>query len=348
MSQLIVHAGFPKCGSTAIFAGLQQQFDSLSAQKIHLLNRSFEPAPRRQLAQPPLWELESAMSKPAEARDIKEKILDALGRADPDARLILSSENLANKNAPKRLLEGIDAHFPVTAIFYIRPQVDWIPSAWKQWDMREGLTLRDTVEKYFELRRPPYLAVLRAWQEAMPATRIILRPLVSAELAHGDPIRDFYDQIDATYDTAAPPAPKTNVNPSIDHALMHLMMRSHDLFFSGRHDSAFMMRLLDHLPDKYKRTNAAMLSQLTCSDIFDTYFEENLTLASEFMRMEDARGFLNRHFRRTVEGEPYETMSEDRVMGRAERIIEEVFDVTAPRDRLAQALRDAVEARSAG
>lgn len=40
MSELIVHAGFPKCGSTAIFDGLKQQFDQLTAQNFRILNRS--------------------------------------------------------------------------------------------------------------------------------------------------------------------------------------------------------------------------------------------------------------------------------------------------------------------
>jgi len=345
MSHLIVHAGFPKCGSTATFAGLLAQFDALSEQKFQILNRSFVPSPTRQQAQPPLWELESAMTNPPEAKLIKEKILSGLENADQDASLILSSENLANKNAPNRLLRGIDEKFPVTAIFYMRPQADWIPSAWKQWDMREGLTLRETVDKYIELNRPAYLSILRAWQETMPNARIILRPLVSAELIEGDPIRDFYHQIGAAFDTSAPPPPKTNVNPSIDHALLHLMMRSHALFFSGRHDSSFMARLLKHLPDAYKRTNASMLSQATCSTIYDSYDAENLTLATEYMKLEDPQGFLNRHFHRVANGDPYETMSEDQVMARAQKIILEVFGVKAPPEKLAQALYDSVQTR---
>lgn len=348
MSELIVHAGFPKCGSTAIFDGLKQQFDQLTAQNFQILNRSLRPSPTRQMTRSPLWELESAMTNPPEAKVIKEKILAALDKGNPDTRVILSSENLANKNAPKRLLRGIDEKFPVTAIFYMRPQVDWIPSAWKQWDMRQGLTLRETVDKYFEVQRPGYLTTLRAWQEAMPNARIILRPLVAGELEGGDPIKDFYHQIGATFDTSAPPAPKTNVNPSIDHALMHLMMRSHELFFSGRHDSTFMVRLLKYLPDAYKRTNAPMLSQLSCSDIYDAYYDENLTLATDFMKLEDPKAFLNRYFRKVLQGDPYETMSEDRVLSRAATIMMEVFDVTATRENLAQALYDVVQARHAG
>ncbi|OAN76868.1 hypothetical protein A8B82_14170 [Sulfitobacter sp. EhC04] len=348
MSHLIVHAGFPKCGSTATFAGLQAQFDNLSAQKIQILNRGFIPSPTRQQAQPPLWELESAMTNPPEAKVIKEKILSALENADQGTSLILSSENLANKNAPKRLLQGIDEKFPVTAIFYMRPQADWIPSAWKQWDMREGLTLRETVDRYIDLKRPAYLPILQAWQETMPNAKIILRPLVSAEMIEGDPIKDFYHQIGAVFDTSAPPAPKTNVNPSIDHALLHLMMRSHELFFSGRHDSTFMGRLLDHLPDTYKRTNASMLSQDTCSAIYDSYHAENLTLATDYMKLDDPKGFLETHFRRVVNGDPYETMSEDHVMARAQEIILDVFGVKAPPEKLAQALFDAVQTRQAG
>ena len=347
MSHLIVHAGFPKCGSTAIFAGLQQQFDALKAQNILILNRNFEPAPKKELAQPPLWEIEAAVRTPPTAKAVKKKITAALDQADPDAKLILSSENLANKVMPKRLLQGIDKAHEVTAVFYMRPQVHWIPSAWKQWDMHEGLTLCTTVEKYIELQRPAYLAVLQAWKETLPNARIILRPLVASELYKNDPIRDFCHQIGATFDSSAPPAPKSNQNPSIDHALMHLMMTKHDLFFSGRHNSSFMFRLLEHLPDTYKRTNAAMLSQLTCSDIFDKYYDENLILARDYMKMDDPGGFLNKYFRHTVEGDSYETMSEDRVMLRAEKIMKEVFDVDVPRENLAQSLFDVVDARSA-
>ena len=211
MSHLIVHAGFPKCGSTAIFAGLQQQFASLMAQNFLILNRSFEAAPTKNLAQPPLWEIESAVRNPPEAKAVKEKITKALKEAAPDANLILSSENLANRVMPKRLLQGIDEQHQVTVIFYMRPQVSWIPSAWKQWDMREGITLRATVEKYLELQRPAYLSIVQAWEETMPNAKIILRPLVSSELHEGDPIKDFYHQIGATFDTSVPQIGRAHV-----------------------------------------------------------------------------------------------------------------------------------------
>jgi hypothetical protein len=42
-----------------------------------------------------------------------------------------------------QLFAGLDNQFEVWVIFYLRPQLQWIPSAWKQWGLKKGVPLSD-------------------------------------------------------------------------------------------------------------------------------------------------------------------------------------------------------------
>ena len=91
-----------------------------------------------------IWPLEQAKRK---RESLTHRLSDGIGSATgPSTDLvgILSAENLANPQmAP--LFAGLDNEFEVDVIFYLRPQFQWIPSAWKQWELKRGMSLNDFV-----------------------------------------------------------------------------------------------------------------------------------------------------------------------------------------------------------
>ena len=341
MAELIVHAGFPKCGSTSIFNQVRRQIPDLAAAGIAVFNREMMAVSDAGPVQPPLWTLEAALKDDDAARAVRGRIDAALDAAGPGARLILSSENLANDRFPKRVFAGLDARHAVTVVFYIRPQVDWIPSAWKQWDMKQGQKLRQTLARCLSGGRPAYGRIITAWERALPRARIVLRPLIASELAGHSPTTDFLHLLGV-----APVAAEaeTASNPSVDYALLHLMMRHHALFFTGRHDSAFMHRLVSVLPPEYLRTNAPMLNQAEADAIHTRFRDETIDLVRRHLPGQEAGAFVDQHFGRQDIAWSYSELPEKAVLNRARKIIEATFGFKSTPGQLAMELHQQVMA----
>ena len=318
MVKFVLHAGFPKCGSTAIFSALRHQLDALNAHGVRVFDRDFRLRAEAQNLHPPLWEMQNAMTDREAGLRARTAFEAAIAEAEPESVLLLSTENLSAPQMAK-VFEGLDSLCEMELVFYFRPQVDWIPSAWKQWNLKDGVTLEETVADHIRLRRPGYLASARAWQEALPRLKVRPRPFVGEAMKNGDPAEDFFAQLGVAFDPSR--RTKEGANPSADYALLHLMMRHHDRLFTGRHDNARIHALLAKLPDKYHRTNAPMLSQDQADRIAEAFHEANCTLCRDYLGMTegDADAFVRRHFHRTVRGRAYAEMAETELLERAER-----------------------------
>ncbi|WP_424968599.1 hypothetical protein [Dinoroseobacter sp. S375] len=337
MTSLILHAGFPKCGSTSIFNAMVAQLPALRARGVRVFNRDLDlPEDPAQL-QPPLWPLQQAMESPEAGVAFQARLRGQITAAGPDETLVLSSENLADLRAPARLFAGLDRACDVTVVAYIRPQIDWIPSAWKQWDLKDGLTLEASVQRHLRVNQPNYLRIMRAWRAALPGARIRLRPFLPRRMVRGQPAYDFFALFDWPAGAAAVFTEASN--PSVDFALMHFMMRHHDVFFDSRHDARFAHRLTRALPPAYQRPNARMLSADQARRIRDHFLNENFALASGFLDDEDPEHFVMAEFGQIPEGLAYGEMSEAQILRRAHRILSEVFDLPGQDRPLALALR---------
>src|SRR5205814_8181592 len=92
--------------------------------------------------------------------------------------VIPSDEKLTNPGMAD-LLAGLDSQCDVSVIFYLRPQLQWIPSAWKQWGLKTGASLSDFVA---QMSGQPYTSLQRdieTWKSTLPAANIHLRFLIS-------------------------------------------------------------------------------------------------------------------------------------------------------------------------
>jgi hypothetical protein len=90
------------------------------------------------------------------------------------------------------LFAGLDSEFEVSVIFYLRPQFQWIPSAWKQWDLKSGMSLSDFVSQCINTGRPWFKLGIDAWRRVLPSATLHVRFLIPELLTGGDPARDFF------------------------------------------------------------------------------------------------------------------------------------------------------------
>ena len=323
MVKLIVHAGFPKCGSTSVFSALKANLDTLVAHDILVFNRNFNlPADPGKLM-PPLWELQDALKEPAKSEAMRDSIIRNIAKSPANARLILSSENLSQPPMAK-MLAGMERHCEVELIFYFRPQTEWIPSAWKQWNLKEGFTLSETIESYVANHRPDYLGSVKAWTEALPGIKVTPRPFLRSWMTNGNPAYDFFDMLGI--DVEPSETFEERSNPSIDYALMYLMQRNSSRIFENRHDNRGLHAMTARLPAAYQKTNVQMVSPAQADFIADHFQDDNMELLQHYMGMgyDQARAFSRQHFRKTVTGTAYSDIPEAELLDRAAGILREV------------------------
>ena len=140
--RIIIHAGFPKCGSTSIQAALIHNFGRLQKDGVFLFGKELRVAQTSADLGVPLWFLEQAKEKGEPLAQRLSDEIASLRVVNGDRIAILSAENLSRPEmAP--LFAGLDSRLEVSLIFYLRPQLEWIPSAWKQWGLKKGMSLSD-------------------------------------------------------------------------------------------------------------------------------------------------------------------------------------------------------------
>ena len=317
-STLFIHAGFPKCASSTIQSAIVSNIAALNSDGLYPIGADLRLI-HNQRDGLPLWALKNMIDRRQIGimRDIiKAGVEDAGG-----GNLVLTAENLADAWAPN-LFVGCEEFVDIRVIFYFRPQFDYIPSAWKQWAIKNGRSLPDFAKHCLELNRPTYLKILSSWQSVLPNASIRVIPLVSSFLIGGSPISDFFSQIDFSgkgkFDA------DRRVNTSMDYSLLHVLMRGHAKLFNGTHDNIFLDKLESALPEYAKRLNAELLSFKMKKRIEQHFEEENMRILRQFCSIPDIHGFYNEHF---LAGEsetvPYHEMDKAIVVTRCIKILSE-------------------------
>jgi hypothetical protein len=276
--RIIIHAGFAKCGSTSIQAALFHNFDKLLKDGVSLFGKELRIAQTPADLGVPLWFLEAAREKSEPLAQRLSDEIASVGASNADWVGILSAENLARPEmAP--LLAGLDKRLDVSLVFYLRPQLEWIPSAWKQWDLKRGMSLSDFVSHCIRIRRPPFKLGIESWRSALPAAKIHVRFLIPELLTDGNPARDFFELVGLQqdkYDIGKEPR-----NPSLDFSILHVLSKNPHLF-SGVHDNKLMKGLMRALPTKFQATNIQMLSPADEARIEESFREENRWLLNTY------------------------------------------------------------------
>jgi hypothetical protein len=276
--RIIIHAGFAKCGSTSIQGALFHSFARLRKDRVSLFGKELRIAHALADLGVPLWFLEAAREK---GEPLAQKLSDEIASVrgpNGDGIAILSAENLARPDmAP--LFAGLDSRLEVSLIFYLRPQLEWIPSAWKQWGLKKGLSLSDFVSHCIQIRRPPFKLGIETWKGVLPAATVHVRFLIPELLIGGNPAQDFFHLAGLSlgkYDIAKEPR-----NPSLDFSILHVLSKNPQLF-SDVHDNKLMKGLMRALPEKFQSTNIQMLSPADEARIEESFRDENRWLLDTY------------------------------------------------------------------
>jgi hypothetical protein len=304
--RIIIHAGFAKCGSTSIQAALFHNFGKLQKGGVSLFGKELRIAHTPADLGVPLWLLERAREKREPlAQRLSDEIASVRG-GNGDRVGILSAENLATPDmAP--LFAGLDRQLEVSVIFYLRPQLQWIPSAWKQWGLKEGISLSDFVSHCIHARSPSFKSSIETWKGVLPAARIHVRFLIPELLRGGDPAQDFFHLLGLPrdkYNIAREPR-----NPSLDFSILHVLSKNPHLF-SSVHDNKLMKGLMRTLPTKFQSTNIQMLAREEEARIEASFRDENLWLLNTYCNGMDVDHIYRTHFTPREPDARYSSMNE--------------------------------------
>ena len=174
-SRLLIHAGFAKCGSASIRTALFRNFRKLQKDSVFVFDKELRLArTAADLIGTPIWCLEQARKHSENlTRRLSAEVAPLLKRKRQHLA-ILSAENLANPGMAD-LLAGLDSQCDVSVVFYLRPQLQWIPSAWKQWGLKMGASLSDFVAQCIDTHTPAFKRDIESWKSTLPAANIHVR-----------------------------------------------------------------------------------------------------------------------------------------------------------------------------
>jgi hypothetical protein len=186
--RFFIHTGFKKCGSSAIQHALAAKQRELIDRSIFLfgkdLSLNFSPP-----ADVPFWTAANSLVDPATRSAVPARLREELARLSaraPNGTAVLSAEVLGAPG-PVPLFGGLDTMADTTIVFYVRPQFEWIPSAWKQWEMKSGVALDAYVRDCLARNTPQFLRTIETWRATLPRAKIVVRVLAQAVAEHGNP-----------------------------------------------------------------------------------------------------------------------------------------------------------------
>lgn len=301
--RLVIHGGFAKCGSSAIQTALINNIDQLRDNGIFMFDEHLKLRSEKNNFELPIWTLQAAN----ESRQcLTDRLVDELNLREEATTGLISSENLDDPAAAS-IFEGLDKKVDVEIILYVRPQIDWIPSAWKQWGMKDGHSLTDFVIGCMKLGLPSYQKTINSWLQTLPSANIQVRFLIPDMLFNRDPARDFFHTAGLGGDHYS--FTNSTRNTSFDYSILHIIYKNPHIFRSI-HDLHLQNKLEKMIPLKYQSTNIAMLSTDLQRRIEIHFREENLYLLSKFGGSFDANVVYNSYFQPKEVSQSYIEMNE--------------------------------------
>jgi len=161
---------------------------------------------------------------------MRDKLLELGEKYD---NLVFSNEGWGE--IPGKIAEDClfaDEAFHVSVMLYIRPQIEWLNSAWWQWGAWTKAPMQKWVNR--KLASASWLTLLQQWA-AKPWVK-----KVDVRLVDGDVVSDFLDYLGYKI----PPQPRSN--KGLPGSVLRIFQRNRQLR-PGPHDSAIEFALSRHL-----------------------------------------------------------------------------------------------------
>ena len=279
-TELVLHIGGAKCGSSAIQAFLRQNAGALRDRGIALPGKMLDFS--SEVTGEQIWAFEdAAVGGDTEGLSVRlSRLFDEAGEGGCD-RVILSAENICNHPTLAHAVARARGNRPVKVVFYVRRQDDFLISGWQQWHLK----MFPSVEAFLADRVGRvgcWYSMITPWADVFGDANVVVRPFVRDQLKDRDVVADFCEA--AGLDSQGLEPLRRQANPSFDEALARLAHRVQDVF-EGQHDNRFyevMVRLLGQ--DALKQGSASSLLSLdTRRRVLQRYAEENEALKARFM-----------------------------------------------------------------
>ena len=315
---MIIHAGFAKCGSASIRTALFQNFRRLQKENVFVFDKDLRVAQTAaDLIGTPIWSIEQARKRSDSLTHRVTAEVAPLLQPKGNHVAILSAENLANPGMAD-LFAGLDSQFDVSVVFYLRPQLQWIPSAWKQWGLKTGASLSDFVAQCIDTRTPAFRRDIERWRNTLPAANIHVRFLVPDLLTGGNPAQDFFNLLGLSQKQYR--FEREARNPSLDVSILHVLSKNPHLF-SDVHDNRLMLALTRVLPKEFRSANLEMLSAEQETTIEECFREENQWLLNAYCSDADAARIYGMYFMPLKVAARYSDMTETELIYRCLGIV---------------------------
>ncbi|MBK1879410.1 hypothetical protein [Pelagicoccus mobilis] len=225
--KLVIHPGFPKCGSSAIQTCLYDNWRTLRDEGIALPDKDFKSPydstyPDKALGPALLFHYLAEGSDPEEYRRQLDTFIES-ARSNKAHTVVVSAENLANFGPGYELaLNELASRFQeIELVMYIRKQDDFFLSAWTQWIYHQGQSFDSFVEERLNSLYPNYDTNVERVLNSFPTCQAKVIPLVREALKGGSLIDDFLDKIGSklTIEKQDYAATNRSLNPYLCEAL---------------------------------------------------------------------------------------------------------------------------------
>ncbi|MFY0659611.1 MAG: hypothetical protein JXR15_03895 [Shimia sp.] len=282
--KLYIHIGFPKCGSTTLQDFLVQVQDNLRNHSMVVVDQNLShPGKSRaaHVAQFKLWKMLDSSGASDEIHDALLNIADAMQKHGTQSA-VFSGEQLGNFAEHAEYFLPARALFDVKVIAYVRSQETWLPSAWKQFGVREGKSLEEHLDGATRSYVPGFLRKLNAWAAVFGTENVYVNTLSRSSLYKGDLVADFCRALDLPDTFAQNNKPNGSANVTFDNHILLVLLQAHKILEGGGTGSIYSF-LDRYLPPAAFETGRNALPNEKALQLREEYRVENEEIVETFM-----------------------------------------------------------------
>lgn len=225
MTEVVIHIGTPKTGTTAIQQALSENEELLDRESIWFSKVGRHRAAHNDLA--------NAILRHGKAHRFYDKFFEEFDKimASQKYRMVLLSSEIFSLIRPNRVLQCLPilSDKPLKIIVYFRRQDQYVEAFYKQ-RLKNGRTVipfSEFLESRVCERITDYNGLLKGWSESFPAAVIVPRVYQRINFTDGDIVSDFFELLSVNLSSLSRSDVERNLSPSRDVIDILLALSAH-------------------------------------------------------------------------------------------------------------------------
>jgi hypothetical protein len=282
MKRLVIHIGTGKAGSSTIQRFLHLNKELLAANYgTWIADENLEANAGKGF---PIFYFSQLLNEvPASERkshlsEVWKNLAHKMNQAQMST-LVVSAEPLSNSGHFPEFFESAKAHFKLEVIGYLRRREEWIVSAWKQWPMKNGISLEEYAKQCITNKTAHFAETFQSWKLLVEEGKIYIRPLLSQFLHQEGLARDFAEAAGIHHESLDYDIPVTN--STFNYKILSILQTKPAIFKSVHDNSIF-----DYLEEFGSLTkggeNTHYLSKKVQIQIHEAYLNDNHEIHRKF------------------------------------------------------------------